>query len=114
MKQWFIRTFSCLPPRKDQLETSSTSRHSDAPNAQSTPTTTTNNVPLTSVSPLPVSPVQPPTVPRPKGMGEHIGHASRVLSQSTRFADHNSPLINGTLGNPASYTMGGGMYWILS
>ena len=119
MKQLFERICSRVLPRSKH-QTSSTSRHPDAPDAQ--PTTTATDV--TSLSrPLPVSPAQgtsrldvsvnqPSTVPGPTAIGENTGHAS-CIDRQTQFTDHNSPFLDRTPGNPTSYTIGG-MYWILA
>ena len=78
MKQWFKRKCSWVLPRKHRAL--STSRHLDAPDARPTTATANVQVPSTNVSPpLPVSPAQPPTVPRPTGsIGKHISQPSPV------------------------------------
>ena len=85
---------SAIPSKHPAAE--STSRHPDASDAR--PTTTPTDVPSISVSrPLPVSPEK----------GTSYVDVIENRPPSTRFTDHNSPLLNRTLVNPTLYTMRG-------
>lgn len=114
MEQWFQKNCSWAIPRSRRV--SSTSQHSDAPDAQARPTTIPTNVPSTSTVSrhLPLSPAQgtsheafvkpsiivnqPVTAPELPGssIGKQIQLPRVYRYPSIRFTDHNPPQGNPT------------------
>ena len=81
MEQWFKRNCSWAVPRKRPA--SSTSQHPDAPDAdtsvpRSLPASPAQGTSRVDIVQSNVTMSQPPTVPVPTAIGEHIGHASCI------------------------------------